>query len=382
MKSFTLILDGIAEKYRRSKVLFILMIVGILVSDFLMIYFYGNYNAYLDSTVGGISGRTYRADNNLKLTAEEIDKLDFSEYDVQTYSLEYLWDDYRKKEDLPLAYIDKGDGNFQTVAHSSARGDKSLDVIAYKNDIFYALSFMGKVDFSDETDPYVAVLPCTDVTKALKYDSETDSYGTVYIGEKPYKIIGVSTNVYSLFIPYETFVKEGFNVDMVSYVTNEILSLKQSDKFESEIYDTFGSSEKMAPYDKYKRIESEYKVYVALIFIAYTVSLISFAFFVSYFTELGKRTTSIYSLCGAGKLYLMANTLAQNLLLTVSGCVVALIFNLIFGNLINFLPSVSYSLRDAVVMLASVVLATVIMSVPSVLKVRRAEAKDLCRAAV
>lgn len=98
MKHLTLILDGIAEKYRRSKVLFILMAVGILVSDFMMIYFYGNYNAYLDSTVSGISGRTYYADNSLNLTVEEIDKLDFSEYDVQTYALEYLWDDYKKRK--------------------------------------------------------------------------------------------------------------------------------------------------------------------------------------------------------------------------------------------------------------------------------------------
>ncbi len=381
MKSFTLIFDGIAEKYRRSKVLFILMIVGILVSDFMMIYFYGNYNAYLDSTVSGISGRTYHADNNLKLTIEEIDKLDFSEYDVQTYGLFCGWSNYNG-EDSPIAYIDNGNGSIQAIAYSSSSGRKSLSIQACKNDVFYALPFVGKVDFSGETDPYVAILPCTDVTKALKYDGETDSYGTVYISEKPYKIIGVSTNLYSLFIPYETFIQEGYEATRVEYVTNSVLSLKQSDKFESEIYDTFGSDPKTAPYDKYKSTESEYKVYVSLIFIAYAVSLISFAFFMSYFTELGKRTTSIYSLCGAGKLYLMANTLAQNLLLTVSGCVVALIFNLVFGNLINFLPSVSYSLRDAVVMLASVVLATVIMSVPSVLKVRRAEAKDLCRAAV
>lgn len=381
MKSFTLIFDGIAEKYRRSKVLFILMIVGILVSDFMMIYFYGNYNAYLDSTVGGISGRTYHADNNLKLTIEEIDKLDFSEYDVQTYGLSCGWSNY-DEEKSPIAYIDNGNGSIQTIAYSSPSGRESLSIQAYKNDVFYALPFVGKVDFSGETAPYVAILPCTDVTKALKYDSETNSYGTVYISEKPYKIIGVSTDLYSLFIPYETFIQEGYEAARVEFVTNSVLSLKQSDKFESEIYDAFGSSEKKSPYSEYKSVEDEYKVYVALIFIAYTVSLISFAFFMSYFTELGKRTTSIYSLCGAGKLHLMANTLAQNLLLTVSGCVVALIFNLIFGNLINFLPSVSYSLRDAVVMLASVVLATVIMSVPSVLKVRRAEAKDLCRAAV
>lgn len=383
MNSLTLIFDGIAEKYRKNKVLFILMLVGILASSFMIIYFYGNYNAYLDSSVDGLSGRTYYAENALKLKYEQIEALDLSEYDIQSYSFLCGWtlNSNKNDDDLSMPYIENG-GSREVLSYSTGGPVKYMNLSAYKDDIFEAVAYMGKVDLSGESDPYVAIVPCTSVTRGLRYDKSTASYGTVYIYGKPYRIIGVSTKLDTILIPYEAYVKEGYSIDTVSYVTNEVLPLSTSDKFAEAIWSAFGSYRTVEPYSHYKSVEEEYRVYVGLIFIAYTVSLISFAFFMNYFTELGMRTSSIYSLCGAKKLYLMANTLAQNLLLTVSGCIVALILNFVFGNLIDLLPSVRYSLRDAALILVSTVAATVILSIPSMLKVRRCEAKELCRAAM
>lgn len=382
MKTIYNIFSGLYDVFVYNKKLFLLMIVGIISSDLILIYGYGNYTSYADNTVSGDWMYEYLASNEAwGYSLSDIEEINFDSDSIYTYSVSQLFADNMTPEFIEETFITSPSGN-RTGIMSSLGPSGSIDywVTAYKNDVNNLVTAAGSTEFSG--DIYEVILPHTDITMKLLYDTESNSFGTLTMAGETFKIIGLSTEASSIVIPYEVFEELEFIPEYVTYYTDKILSHEESNALYEAVLDAYASDSLGKPYGMFESAQKEYITWVALIFMAYLVSMLAFLFYMQYFTEKRKRAFAVYRCCGASKGKLLLSLFLQNIVLVLVCFFAALLLNASFGGAFDFMESVRYSKRDILFMLATVVTATFILTVPSANRLSRLSAAELYREAV
>ena len=87
MKFTYKILNTIKDIFKANNTVFVFMLVGLLASEIMLIYFFGNVGAYMNSSLEGVFAVRYVGRNNAGLDFESIEKLDFSDRGVTKSSV-------------------------------------------------------------------------------------------------------------------------------------------------------------------------------------------------------------------------------------------------------------------------------------------------------
>lgn len=366
MNKIKRILFIIKEMTDDNKLIFVLMIIGLILSNYVMIFFLGNYSAYKNSTLSGYQSLKYPAQNYNDLSYGDILGIDLSEYGVTSCTFSATV----KSEDVHMT-----DGSLITDGYGT-KG--SFFVNSSSNNEFPVKAFLGNCDISKSDKENVIVLPCTEYTSSLSYDRETGSYGTVeFFGQTLY-VIGISTYTNDTIIPYKLY-SSTFEPENVSFYVENRLDIKRSDELRDKIYDIFGCSGLVDPYSYYRAAENGYAVLIIIIFIAYLISMLSFVFYIVYFTKRRARSNSIAYICGAEMKRLILETIITNEVIAVLCFVFAAVLNALSSSAFDLFYSVKYDLKDYVIMLLIVMTATLICSVPSVYAMKKSTAAELAR---
>lgn len=365
--------------------MFLILLTGLLFSNLMMIYAYGNFISYRNASLTGVSSISYPVGNvdytrgqsddgtyPLVMSADEIEEVDLSEYGVVSYSVAFAENDPDRA--MENYYISK---NGAAIV-SFAKGEY-LSVGAERYDSPKVTAYKGNMSFSS-TSVKEAILPCTAATMALEYDEATASYGTCIINGTEFRIIGISTETTVIYIPYGVFKSEFKPMDVI-YYTENLLSHKKSDALRDRIdeifceYGDYGANY-VDPYSVYDSVESSYGIVVFGVFLLYSVSLISLAFYMQYFVKRGYRSNAIALLCGASKGRLSLDILIQNISLAFVTFAAAFTVNVLLPESVNLVPVSQLLPKDIIYMIMTVAGATTLMSLPALYMVLNMSAKD------
>lgn len=360
MKRISVIFFGIADIFYSNKALFVLMLVGVFASNFMMAYFFGNFSVYLnDQSVSTNVG--YPVSNDFRLNIDEIEDIDTEGFDVRCICLMHTLGQEAAlniKNEEGTAILD----DIGASTHLSIRAFSDNDLIVRK--------YFGKVEFDNE-NKYSIILPITGMTGTLSYDEEKESYGNITLEGITFKIIGVSTYRDVAIIPYEAF-NEIYTANQVTYYTNSLLSVNQSEAFVRYLKEKFGSTGNfLNPYSYYKAAQRKYPEFLVVIVTAYIVSMITFIFYVNYFLEKGMRRSAISRLCGASTNRLICDMVIMNILITSVSFIFSVITYLIFGNLLNIFSGAFLNFKYICHMYIINFVSTVLLSIPAIAKMVR-----------
>ena len=356
----------IREMIEDNKLIFILMIIGLILSDFVMIYFVGNFTSYKNSMLDGYGVFRYAAENNAGLDYNEITGLDFSEYGVKVCTFSSI---------VSPSDVHMSGGGIITDGYGT-KG--SFYICCEKNDDFPLKEYLGECDITKSDKENVIVVPATSYTEGLVYDNESKSYGTVEFYGQTLYIIGISAYVNEAVIPYKLY-SEKFSPNNVAFYADRQLGSKQSDELRDKIFEIFGCSGLADPYSYYRAADRGYAALIVILFIAYLISLLSFVFYIVYFTKRRAKSNSIAYICGANQRQLIFETLITNETIAVSCLVISMILRLFVNAVPDLFYSVKYEARDYISMLLIVMTATLIASVPSVRALKKSTAAELSR---
>ena len=387
MKRLYFIISNIMDLYNHNKTLFIFMVIGILLSNFMLVYGFGNISSYNKSALDGANKKEYcieylysSDDVKGETQYENIEKINITGLGIEAYCVSRTH--ANTQDDQRVAIPIK---NHYAMTPLSTR--EFIDVCAYYNDKINKdiECYAGKFDFVGVGDKNVAIVPCNEKTKELVYDEKTESYGSLFIGENEFIIIGISTAVDRVIVPWTQFFEVTYTQEIKYYTSVELPRYDSKVLYERlcEIHNVQSANGSSTyAYRSYENSVKSYKQSVTLIFCEYIVSLLSFVFYTNYFTKRGERKRAICMICGSTKIRLMTNLFLSNLLLTISCFAFMLFINVIFGDKINIFASVRYGLRDIIYMTLIVVTATVITTLPAAVTVSNSTSSELCRSAV
>lgn len=356
----------IREMVEDNKLIFILMILGLILSDFVMIYFIGNFVSYKNSLLDGFGVFRYAAENNAGLDYNEITSLDFNEYGVNACAFSSV---------VSPSDVYMSGGGLITEGYGT-KG--SFYICCEKNDKFPLKEYLGDCDISKSGRDNVIVLPATSYTEGLTYDNERKSYGMVEFYGQTLDIIGISTYVNEAVIPYKLYSKT-FKPEHIAFYTDRQLGVKQSDELRDKIFEIFGCSDLVDPYSYYRAADRGYAALIAILFIAYLISLLSFVFYIVYFTKRRAKSNSVAYICGANQRLLIFETLLTNETIAVLCFAVSILLKLFINAVPDLFYSVKYEARDYISMLLIVMVSTLIASVPSITALKKSTAAKLCR---
>lgn len=389
MKRLHIAFSAINDMFKLNKALFIIMVIGLLASTYMLVYSYGNISAY--NNIYGIEETSTLFYFDLfnaqpLLTPQDIYKLDFDKYDFKYLNVinqhAGSWDENKNN----LRFVDVLDGKpLQTEQYSW------YEITAYIGNEFLANRYDGRVQFEGEADKYSVIMPATDLTVKLEYNEETDSFGTIYIYGLEFKIIGITHASREIIITWEAFEELGLGIEYLEFNTAELVDPETSEEISNYVLDTFsyakpqwevisGFNNRTRPHEEQAMALDAHTQGVVTAFYIYLASLIAFAFFIDFFTEKSMKRYSISILCGATKKRLVETMLLQNMILSVGSLALMIPPNLFFSKEINFFANVKYAFVDIGLMLLTVIVSTVVLSIPAVFKICKSSAADLGRA--
>lgn len=389
MKRLHIAFSAINDMFKLNKALFIIMVIGLLASTYMLVYSYGNISAY--NNIYGIEETStlfyfdlYNAQP--LLTPQDIYKLDFDKYDFKYLNVINQHAGSRDENKNNLRFVDVLDGKpLQTEQY------RWYEITAYSGNEFLANRYDGRVQFEGEADKYSVIMPATDLTVKLEYNKETDSFGTIYIYGLEFKIIGITHASREIIITWEAFEELGLGIEYLEFNTAELVDPETSEEISNYVLDTFsyakpqwevisGFNNRTRPHEEQAMALDAHTQGVVTAFYIYLASLIAFAFFIDFFTEKRMKRYSISILCGATKKRLVETMLLQNMILSVGSLALMIPPNLFFSKEINFFANVKYAFVDIGLMLLTVIVSTVVLSIPAVFKICKSSAADLGRA--
>lgn len=365
MKFTYKILNTIKDIFKANKTVFVFMLVGLLASDIMLIYFFGNVGAYMNSSLEGVFAVRYVGRNNAGLDFESIEKLDFSDRGVTKSSVS--------------AYVDSV--GFILEGGGAVYDDESvLEIAAYFSGEPELVKFLGDCSFDNTDCKYPIILPCTPRTRSLSYDAESRSYGRVLYGNIAFTVIGVSTYVNTAIVPYSVF-KELFAPEYAYYYTDTVLPQAQSESLTEAVFSAYGCENDglIDPYAYYRAARRDYGFLMFAVFLMYTASLLAFLFYVRFFTYQSARESAVARICGAGRGRLKTELIITNELLALGCFIVALMVAIPCFGSFDIFASVSYSARDIINMFAIIIISTFTALLPSLRTLDKTTAAELAK---
>lgn len=388
MKRLHIAFSAINDMFKLNRVLFIIMLIGLLASTYMLVYSYGNISAY--NNIYGIeetSTRFYYRMNKtfVSLMPQDMERIDFDKYDFEYFNVCYVHASSSDTGGNNIRFVDVLDGQqLQTQQYMN------FEITAYRGDEFLANRYAGRVRFEGEADKYSVILPATDLSVKLEYNEATESFGTIYIYGTEFKIIGITHASREMIITWEALEELGLAVDYIEFNSPEQIDPQTSEEIDNYILDTFrfvkpsdgtgiGLQTMSRPHEDQTLALEEHTQGVVTAFYVYLASLVAFAFFIDFFTERSMKRYSISIMCGATKTRLVETMLLQNLLLSVGALVLMIPPNLFFSKEINFFANVKYAFVDIGLMFLTVTFSTVVLSIPAMFKICKKSAADLGR---
>lgn len=384
MKRLHIAFSALNDMFKLNRVLFVIMLIGLLTSTYMLVYSYGNISAY--NTIYSVkeTSTLFKFDlrNCKPLDPEEMNKLDLNKYGLVNFCFGYAHYNFAETAQEKIKFAGVLDDR---VLQSSEYSH--LEIVTYEDNKVSAEAYAGRVQFEGEKDKYSVILPATDVTVSLEYNEATKSFGKINIYGVEYNIIGISHNPNDVIITREAFEEFGFDIDIIKFNTPELVDPQISEEIANYVVDTFSYVEPLVgdgirvdrPHDKQSRALESHTQGVMMALYIYLASLVAFAFFIDFFTERSMKRYSISLMCGATKIRLIESMLIQNLVLSLGALTLMIPPNLFFSKEINFFANVKYAFVDIGLMALTVIFSTVVLSIPAMFKIGRSSADTLRR---
>lgn len=361
IKTLKLILSRIKSDFAVGKAMFVLYMVGTILSVLVFIYFYGNFMPAFEEfedALSDITQRSYTVSFNepVPLTEKCIEPL--KNHDIESVSFK----------------CDYTPPNSEYPEMSITAVSNNDEIKKLLNDYYdgYPTPQLSEGEFSENV-----IL----IGDEKKYDKPT-----ITINGTEFRVITTKNNPYYL-MPINTFFKQGFTSDYYSFV------LKNKPTTD-ENYTIMGDTMSLLA-DEYKGIDAsitdplsvsgynknnEIFTYFLQLCLIYLVCFISCAFLFNYLFKRNIYENVIYMIIGAKKRTIFLVAIAEVALLSIISSVVAIIihavlYNTVFVKVNNYI--IQYSAVDYLIIAAFVTLLSVIIMLPFFISTIRSTSIDL-----
>lgn len=356
MKSFRLANGRIVDCIKANRLIFIIFLIGIILSDIIFIYFYGNVMPY----------KVAEAENALQLRTFTVESADGME--ISTDKLNIL-DCYGVNEVWVSCYANIQGLNTYPVDVPNGEG---VMLVALRNNN-ETKDVSAKVFFQeDELKKDMIILS--------KEYGAMDSIRVNGVNFQVARQIG-NMATYPLFIPYDSFKKHNFLANQIQYYLTVCPSENQALEIEQILTQEYPQADIIIP-DLSSNNGVTRESYL-VISVQYVLSTLSFLILFKYMLEQNKSQDAVYAIVGATKGKIMYIIILEASILSVIGAIFAVVlhcglYNLIFDN-INIYKNIRYTLVDYLICCSFTVLLSAIASLPFILTYIRSSTADFKR---
>lgn len=364
MKFIYLIIDFFKTQFMKTKLIFCLFCVGIVVSSLVAIYFYGNYSSDNQVIYGfGDIFKTYQ----ITLAS-----------DVEPDSEEVQW--LEKQNVREIFFMTRCEWDSQGLSFSRQQ-ERPLYVYCKKDDTYDYLSFVGRAYFTQEEITQGAQVV---IMASIDLPSNNTAVGEyidakILLNNEEYTLIGAQDSDWNkTLIPYKTFMDHQYKIDRIEILINDLLSEEEANAFQQEIEERFASipgTEVITPYESQKNyFVDDYNTEILTIFI-FGIAFIGFMFLMKYMIDSTSYEYMIYAINGCSKKKLMRLVLIEVLLLTVILFMVSvgvhqLLYDVLFDK-INYYQGIVYTVKDYGTVLLCICITALLCTLPFLYSLER-----------
>lgn len=360
IKTLKLILSRIQSDFAVGKAMFVIYMVGTVLSVLVFIYFYGNFIPAFEefeNTVDDISYRTYTVNFSEPVSMDKKCTEPLESYDVEALS---LWGEYT----FP-------NNEFSTTITAVSSNDEIKKLL---NDYYKGTPTpeLSQEEFSDNV-----IL----IGNEVGYDKPA-----ITINGTEFKVIKTENNS-QYIMPIDAFIKQGFASYHYSFTLKNKLSTDNNYALMSNIISKLGNEYKgidvtitdplsVSSPDK----NTEIITYFLQLCLIYLICFISCAFLFNYIFKRNIYENVIYMIIGAKKRLIFFVAIAEVAILSVASSGIAIIihatlYESVFAKINNY--TIHYSAVDYLIIAAFVTLLSVIIMLPFFISTIRSTSIDL-----
>lgn len=354
MKSLYLITAFFKTHFKNNKFLFTLFLLGIFVSSLILTYYYGNVSP------------------NNNLIYDEMKSV------FQTYTIELSVTNGDILEQGVSWLEQQGFTRIDYFGYCDLKSDSSeflnadsIEVRYCKDDTYNFNSALGRVSFTEEekSGENVIILSQEYLDFYLE-ERENLLNQTVLLNGVEFTLIGFYNLGGGAVIPYQSFVKNQFEVNRIQVVVNEILNYQDDVNLKAEISNNIPGARVVSAYDTYYNYleQGDSYDYLRSITIYMLLGFIVFMFLVKYIIDSSRYEYVVYSIVGASRKKVVGIMIAEILGITLLTSIVAMLFHHLFYEVIfdkiNYFSGLQYHVEDYGIILLIVLVVSVICVVP------------------
>lgn len=341
------------QYYKSSKAIFIIFIVGSLLLNLLMIYMYGNTVTYMMS--------------------KNINTNYYCKYTVNLGSFNYQ--ELQKQLDDILQEYNIKDISFYSCLEEN---DEYIFLASSKNDNV-GLQWQktkGRIYFTE------ADIESKEKYLIVPYEwklSPGDRKNLSVLGE--FEVVGVGMYAQYGYIPSWIFEAANLPVTCVDIILEERLSMEENQLFLDRLAVINGEESVISAYGIFEDSVYSRNDILALV-VLWIFAIASFLFLLQYITVLNKKFDAVSELVGATKGTTAFLLLLERFVLSMISIFCGIIIHRLFYDSIfeRFnLTSIDYEWKDYCIIIAMVVLASVLASIPFVISYTRKSAINTVR---
>lgn len=349
MKWISLIRSRLAQYFVANKLAFVIFIIGSVVCGTGFLYLYGNFtSAFLLQRNLSVSSRTFTVSfpENAAPSRAEIGKL-------------------LEQNKLPLE-------SGVVRARENETGGNLLAVAAGEQ-VFTSID--GQKKFTDEemkTGEPVVIIPAVFIEKPDGLNKEAN---TLTINGTTLRIVGRNSSDFNYYIPEKTFDKLGLSVESLMVITPQQLNEKEDAALIDRLSALFPQAGIDSPGAIVQRIQRrELTAQLVMICAVYGLAVLSFMFLMKYMMDRLRAENIVYCIVGCSKDKMMQLILLENVCLSSLSALFSVIIHIalkrpVFDKL--SLQSFAYAPRDYILCFLLMVLVSLMVSLPFILKMRR-----------
>lgn len=379
MKLLRLSLLRIQSFARNSRGIFVLFLVGCMLSTFVFLFFYGNSMPHkVDVIKDEYWFKLYQIilQEPIPLDGKLQQLLEGYEVECAHISVSILQTDFElsDEERMPTQYTGAAFGIQPFFIESDIYDSPSVNLIR------------GNIEYF-QPNSNTALLSNNVVRTGYPLSS-------IAVRGKEYQVVGEYTfNVdAALLLPYQTYSEDIGVYDNIYILMKEPLSEEENQVFLKKmqsLYDVYRRSTPgdafsvlyNHPGDYYRNDREKAPEYMLLISSIYIIAVLSFMYIFLYLIESNLYESAVYSVLGATQRRMFAVILLDNVLLTTAaGGLTCLLHWLLYDSLVsrlNVYPGITYTAADYFIVLGFAVLLSALTLLPFIRKYRKMQAVSM-----
>ncbi len=344
MKLISIIGSRLREYYSRNRVIFILYVVGYLLCTLFFIYMYNNAMPHLVKDKKNSAEDRYY---NFYLAGGDTVTEDFINQLLSTYGIENI------EMSHYLSAGECGDADWEGRLVVARYGTEPLGTVS-----------KGRTYFTDEemgTGNAIVVPIGIDLDSVFLFDREFEV---------------IATGDYCFFVPPAAFYNYDISVDSFEVLFSNILTTEEENEFIGVICSALTVEGMVGEAYRSDTAQTE-GANLMIVWVMAGVMLLVFSYLVKYMMELGIHENVIYRMVGADRGDLLRiifyENLVMNLVLVAAAFLIyELAYEPVFNNL-NFYRDVKVSGGDMLVILFSMIFLSMLIILPTVIRISRME---------